>query len=64
MWLALSLRKTATIGVPGHETDIPFSSMADGCCGVLLAFETYEQAIVYTGEGGDVVQIEAMPCNA
>lgn len=58
MWLTLSLKKTATIGFLGHETDIPFSSMADGCCGVLLAFDTKEDAEAYACNWADIVQIE------
>jgi hypothetical protein len=64
MWLALSLKKSAVVGVIGHEVTVPFKDMADGCCGVLPAFDTKEQAAQYVQNGGSIIEIafnEAAP---
>lgn len=58
MWLALSLKKDATVSVLGQEKILPLSEIADGCCGVLLAFDTREQAVEYVGDGGSIIQID------
>jgi len=57
MWLTLSLKKDATVIILGKEVKIPFSSMADGCVGVLLAFNTKEEAVEYVSEGGSIIEI-------
>jgi hypothetical protein len=44
MWLSLTLKKEALLSVFGHTVSVPLSQLADGCVGVLLAFETREQA--------------------
>lgn len=57
MWLALGLKKNASVRVLGKEVEVPFKDMADGCCGVLLAFGTKEAAVEYIGDGGHIIKI-------
>lgn len=54
MWLAMRLEKTAAVGIDGREVLFPFSDAIDGCCGVLLAFDSLEKALAYSG---------GTPCN-
>lgn len=57
MWVALSLSNTAVVQGYGREVSIPFSDMADGCVGCLLAFDTKEAAAEYAGEGGSIIEV-------
>lgn len=58
MWLALSLRKKATISLGGTTKDLPISDMASGCVGCLLVFDTKESAADYVGLGGKIIEVE------
>jgi hypothetical protein len=57
MWLALHLKKTVDVNVLGTPRSLPFSQLADDCCGVLLVFNTEEGAAAYAGEGGVIQEV-------
>lgn len=57
MFVALNLNKTAKVSIYGKAVSIPFSGMADGCVGCLLAFDTKEAALGYAGEGGSIIEV-------
>ena len=57
MWVAMSMKKKATLSLFGREVKLNVADMADGCVGCLLVFGTREAAVAYVGEGGQIIEI-------
>lgn len=58
MWLSMNMKQEIKLSVLGKETVLPISDIVDGSIGCLLVFNTKEDAIEYSGNENDLVEVK------